>query len=105
MHKFTVVSGLIACWYGLDGLVSWCMSRKWLVWLTSFSFIIYALHAPFVAIFIDGMLDLLHPMGASRMAAFVLLPLLLISVCIIIGLIIRTTLPKVYSILTGGRGL
>jgi fucose 4-O-acetylase-like acetyltransferase len=105
LHKLTVLSGLIACWFGLDWLVRGCMKRQWFVWLTSFSFIIYALHAPFVAIFIDAMLDALHPLGASRILAFVLLPIVIISICIFIGLLVRTALPKVYSVLTGGRGM
>ncbi len=105
LHKFTVLSGLVTCWYGLDFVVQWCMDRQWFVWLTSFSFIIYALHAPFVAIFIDAALDALYPLEATRSIAFVLLPLSIITLCISIGVLIRNALPKLYSLLTGGRGM
>jgi fucose 4-O-acetylase-like acetyltransferase len=105
LHKLTVVSGLIACWYGLDKVVSWCMSRTWFVWLSSFSFIIYAVHAPLVAILINGMFNLLHYMEGYRMVTFVVLPTVIIAVSVFIGFIGRALAPKFYSLLTGGRGM
>lgn len=104
LHKITIVSGLITCWYGLDGLVQWCMNRKWFVWLSAFSFIIYAMHAPFVAYLINGMFSWLHFIEGYRLITFVLLPLLVIACCIGTGAFLRKVTPKFYSILTGGRG-
>lgn len=104
LHKITVVSGLVACWFGLDFLVQFFMRQKWFVWLSSFSFIIYALHAPAVAVLIDGMFDWLAPWPGYRMLSFVLLPLMLCACCVLIGLLIRTLAPKTYAVLTGGRG-
>ena len=59
LHKLTSVSGLIVVWFGGDAIVRWCMSRRWFVWLTSFSFFIYVVHAPWIAIAIDPVLELL----------------------------------------------
>ena len=42
MHKAVVLSGLVACWYGLDPMVKWFMKRTWFTWLSAFAFIIYA---------------------------------------------------------------
>lgn len=105
LHKLTVLSGLIACWYGLDGLVNWCMNRKWFVWLSAFSFIIYAVHAPLVAILINAMFSWLNFMGGYRIISFVLLPVLLIAMSVGLGSLLRATVSKFYSLLTGGRGL
>lgn len=105
LHKAVAISGLIACWYGGDWLVRWCMERRWFVWLTSFSFMIYAMHAPFVAYFINPVINALQPLAAARLLAFVLLPLGIISVCVIVGAVLRKLVPGVYSFLTGGRGL
>lgn len=104
LHKGTVLSGLIAAWYGGDSLVRWFMERKWFVWLSAFSFMIYALHAPFVAYFINPVVHLFQPFEAARLAAFVFLPLVVIAICVSVGALLRTLLPKTYSLLTGGRG-
>jgi fucose 4-O-acetylase-like acetyltransferase len=105
LHKAVVFSGLVACWFGLDGLVRWCMNKNWFVWLSAFSFFIYALHAPWVAIAINGAFEVLQPMLGYRMITFVTLPLAIIAFSILVGALLRKTIPKVYSILTGGRGM
>lgn len=105
LHKFVVLSGLIAAWFGFNGVVRWCMTRKWFVWLSAFSFMIYALHAPLVAIVIDPFYAILNYPYGYRMLTFILLPLTLIICSIVIGALLRKGLPKVYSVLTGGRGL
>lgn len=105
LHKLVGFSGLIACWYGLDFLVKRCMDKKWFIWLSAFSFIIYVLHAPIVTFSINGMLTWLHPFAAYRSMAFVLLPVTIIIFCIIVGILLRNVAPKSYRLLTGGRGL
>ncbi len=104
IHRLVVFSGLIACWYGLDALVKWCMSKQWFVWLSAFSFIIYALHAPLVAYSINQMFSWLYPIPAYRFIAFLLLPLLIIMLSISLGIVLRRLAPRTYGVLTGGRG-
>jgi hypothetical protein len=105
LHKLTVVSGLVACWFGFDKWVAWSMKHNWFVWLTSFSFIIYAIHAPLVAILIDGMFQWLNFVEGYRLIAFALLPTLIVIGSIAFGGVLRTLTPKLYSLLTGGRGI
>lgn len=105
MHKAVVASGLIACWFGLDVMVHWFMERKWFIWLSGFSFMIYALHAPFVAYFINPVIKALEPMEGARLVAFIILPLGIIVLCVGLGALLRALLPKAYGLLTGGRGL
>jgi hypothetical protein len=105
LHKTVVLSGLIACWYGLDRLVGWCMDRNWFVWLSAFSFMIYAMHAPLVAFLIDPALRLLAPLPGTHLIAFIALPLVMISATIVTAAILRKLLPGVYGLLTGGRGM
>ncbi|MEI8004800.1 MAG: acyltransferase [Bacteroidota bacterium] len=105
MHKAVVLSGLVACWYGLDPMVKWFMKRTWFTWLSAFAFIIYALHTPLIAYVITPFLSLLEPMPAFHLAAFILLPIIVIGFCIITGFILRFLTPKIYSVLTGGRGM
>ena len=105
MHKLMVLSGLIACWFGLDPLVRWCMNRKWFIWLTAFAFIIYAMHTPLVAYCIDPVLGLLANTFAPHMIAFICLPVVIITLCVGTGFLLRTVFPRVYGTLTGGRGM
>jgi fucose 4-O-acetylase-like acetyltransferase len=105
LHKVVIVCGLITCWFGLDQLVRLFMNLKWFVWLASFSFFIYALHAPWVAIFIDALFEWLNFMVGYRMITFVLLPLLVIGICVLLGAALRRISPATYQFLTGGRGM
>lgn len=104
MHKMVVFSGLVTCWYGFDPVVKWCMARPWFAWLSAFSFIIYAMHAPLVAITINSMIELLQPLKGAQLMAFFLLPVSLLLLCILTGVALRYFVPKAYSTLTGGRG-
>lgn len=105
LHKLVVVSGLIACWYGLDRFVRFFMNQKWFVWASAFSFFIYALHAPFVAMPIDAVLNVFRPLPGSELISFFVLPTATIVVCIGAGALLRAVSPTVYRTLTGGRGM
>jgi len=105
LHKTVVLSGLIACWYGLDRMVGWFMNKHWFAWLSAFAFMIYVMHAPVVAFLIDPSLQLLHNLPGAHLIMFVALPLVIITAIIVVSAIIRKLLPGVYGVLTGGRGM
>ena len=104
LHKLVVFSGLIIAWFGSNALVKWSMQKQWFVWCTAFAFIIYALHVPLVTYAIDGVFNCLHGLQHYRLSTFFLLPLLIIGFSICVGFLLRKYLPKVYAVLTGGRG-
>jgi peptidoglycan/LPS O-acetylase OafA/YrhL len=81
------------------------MNRKWFVWLSAFSFVIYAMHVPLVAFLINGMFQWLNFVEGYRLITFVALPLMIIAWCIALGLLLRSITPKLYGVLTGGRGV
>lgn len=105
LHKLTVISGLIAVWYSSTALVQWFMAKRWFVWLSAFSFIIYALHAPLVAFAIEGVFRYVNHIPYYRMIVFFLLPVAIMTMSVIAGAVLRTIAPRFYSLLTGGRGL
>ena len=105
LHKLTIASGLVAAWFGSDALVRWCMGQRWFVWLASFSFIIYAVHAPWIAVAIDPVFAWLGPLPGYQMLTFVLLPLAFIAFAVGFGALLRRVVPGLYGVLTGGRGL
>jgi fucose 4-O-acetylase-like acetyltransferase len=105
LHKLTVASGLIAGWFGLDGLSHWCMRNRRFVTLTAFSFFIYAFHTPLVGYAINPVLSWLYPLAAYRLLGFLLLPLTVIAFSIGLGALFRRIAAGTYRLLTGGRGL
>ncbi|MFH1118206.1 MAG: acyltransferase [Bacteroidota bacterium] len=104
MHKLVIVGGLISAWYGGNGIVEFFMKKPWFVWLSAFSFIIYAFHAPLVAYATKAVFNEVHEMVAYRMLTFILLPLTIIAVAVGFGALLRRFLPGLYGVLTGGRG-
>ena len=104
LHKITILAGLMVVWFGCNWLVHFFMNREWFVKLTSFSFIIYALHVPLITYFIDPFFQLLRPFRFYRIATFFLLPIFIILFCVVVGWLLRKITPKVYGVLTGGRG-
>jgi len=105
MHPIIVISGLIACWFGLDKLVRCCMHNKRFTTVSAFAFFIYAFHTPLIAYAIDPVLSLLSPLPAFRLLAFVFLPLAVIALCIALAALFRRIAPITYNLLTGGRGI
>jgi len=104
MHKVVVFSGLITAWYGCNALVKWCMNRKWFVWLSAFSFMIYVMHAPMVAYATDAVFALINQLPYYRMLTYIFLPLTIIAFTVLCGALLRRILPGLYGLLTGGRG-
>lgn len=105
LHKLVVFSGLIAAWFGCDVWVKKCMSFQFFIWLSGFSFIIYALHTPLLFYVNASVMPLLEQYNHYRFLLFLILPIVLIVFCIITGALLRKIVPKFYSILTGGRGM
>ncbi len=105
MHKLVVGSGLICAWYGADKLVNYCMNKRWFVWLSAFSFMIYVLHAPMVVYATKALFLQTNNWVGYRMLTFILLPLCLVALAVLFGALLRKMLPGVYSFVTGGRGL
>ena len=104
MHKFTILSGLIAAWYGSGKMAVTCMRSRWFAWLSAFSFVIYAMHAPAVALVIDPSFAFLRYCYGYRIVSFICLPVIVVACCIILGVLLRRLSPKSYGVLTGGRG-
>jgi hypothetical protein len=104
LHKLVVLSGLIAAWYGCNAMVNWCMQRRWFVWLSAFSFMIYAMHAPMVAYAIEALFAFVSQVPYYRMLSFLFLPLTLIALIVASSALLRKVWPGLYGILTGGRG-
>ena len=105
MHKVVVISGLVSAWYGCNTIVRFFMNIDWFKWLTSFSFMIYVVHAPIVVYATRAMIVETEPYRMGRIITFITIPFILVCLSIFIGYILRKIFPVLYSILTGNRGL
>ena len=105
LHKLGEVSGMLTAWFGLNGLVRWCMARGWFRWLTGFSFMIYVLHVPLVNYATELALRYGRAVPHIHLLTYLGLPLLIVLFSVGVGALLRWALPGVYAVLTGGRGL
>jgi hypothetical protein len=105
LHRAGEISGMLVAWFGLNGLVRWCMARAWFRWLTGFSFMIYVLHVPFVNYATELALRYGRGVPHIHLLTYLLLPLLVVAVSVGIGALLRAVVPGIYAVLTGGRGL
>ena len=85
--------------------MGWCMARVWFCWLTGFSFTIYVLHVPLVHYATALALRYERSVPHIRLLTYLLPPLLIVAFSAGLGALLRRTSPRVYAVLTGGRGL
>lgn len=104
LHVIAILAGILAVWYGGDSLVRWCMQKKWFVWILSFSFVIYGLHVPVIQYATRYLFSVFINFPYYRLLTYFLAPLLVLAFCIAAGSIIRAYAPKIYRVMTGGRG-
>jgi len=104
LYAGTVISGLLAVWFGADELVKWCMQRKWFVWVTAFSFVIYGMHVPLIEYITMLMSRYMNHLPNHRLIIYFLAPATVLLICIVTGSLLRKLVPKVYRLATGGRG-
>ncbi|MDB5234998.1 MAG: hypothetical protein JWR44_1991 [Hymenobacter sp.] len=105
LHKVGEASGMLTAWFGLNGVVRWCMARGWFRWLTGFSFLIYVLHVPLVNYTTELALRYGRAVPHIHLLTYLLLPLLIVALSAGLGALLRRALPGAYAVLTGGRGL
>ena len=105
LHKITVFTGFITIWFGCDAMVRWLMNQKWFVWVSAFSFMIYALHVPLMNYTHHFILPFIQKLPLYRLMDYLLLPLAIILFSIAVGAFLRKLTPGFYSLLTGGRGM
>lgn len=104
LHAVSVLSGIVAVWFSTDRLVKWCMRRHWFVWLSSFSFFVFGLHAPLVVYLTRLSFTWFSTVPNYRLLTYILIPSLVFGFCVLMGSLARRFLPGFYSWSTGGRG-
>ena len=101
LHKTAEALGVLVAWFGADALVRAAMRQTWFRWLTGFSFMVYVVHVPLVNYATEAALQ---RWPGQHLAVYLLLPLAVIALAVLLGALLRRTVPGVYGLLTGGRG-
>ena len=105
LYRLSEVAGVLTAWYGLDGLVRAAMARRWFGWVAGFSFLIYVLHVPTVNYATAWALRAGAGVPHLHLLTYLLLPLLIVAAVVALGSALRAVAPRLYGVLTGGRGL
>lgn len=104
LYAASIVAGIMAIWYGCDKLVTWLMQKKWFRWSTSFAFIIYSMHVPLVFYLTRLFYIYINDFTYYRLLTYFLAPAITLLICIGVGALLRKLLPRIYKVMTGGRG-
>ena len=104
LHDISIFSGILAIWFDADPIVKWCMKKKWFVWASAFSFIIFALHVPLVNYSTRLAYIYWHNISNYRLLTYIVVPIIILFFCIGTGALLRSLFPKAYRLATGGRG-
>ncbi len=104
LQAITVLTGILAVWYSGDKVVRWCMNKKWFVWVTAFSFVIFALHIPLLAYTTRLVYMFAHNIQGYRLFTYIFVPIAILLFCIAVGALLRRLVPGFYKLATGGRG-
>jgi Acyltransferase family len=105
LHRGGEAAGMLAAWFGMDGIARAAMRQSLFRWLAGFSFIIYALHVPMVNYVTEYALKIGTGIAHIELWTYLLVPLVVVAITVVIGAVFRATARPVYSLLTGGRGL
>ncbi len=105
LYKITEITGFIGIWYGGNSVVRWANKQKILQKIMSFSFMIYAFHVPILYFVMLAVNHYLRNWQYHRFFTYLFIPIFIVMVSILTGFLLRKFTPKVYHILTGGRGI
>lgn len=104
LQDISIASGILAIWFVADPIVKWCMNQKWFVRVSSYSFIIFALHVPLIHYSTRLAFIYVRNLQNYRLLTYLIVPILILIFCIAVGSFLKKTFPKAYRIATGGRG-
>ncbi len=104
LHVISVSAGILAIWFSCDRIVRWAMRKKWFVWASAFAFVIYGFHIPLLAYVTRLAYMFMSGIPNYRLIVYVGVPALVLLLCIGFGVVLRSLAPRVYKVMTGGRG-
>lgn len=104
-NKLLVMLGVPAMWYGADILlkVNWLKSP--FLFMTPFAFFVYAAHEPILGMTMH-VIDKISFLSNTHEKVFIIYlvyPMLLTVILLLLGIVLKKHLPKIFGFATGGR--
>lgn len=102
-NNINILIGLYSIWFLYDIIYPKLSHRILNSSILSYSFFIYLGHEPLLTILKKLFLFFGHGTPINILITYIITPIISISICILIGYFLKTHIPSMYSILTGGR--
>jgi len=102
LAQVSIALGVVALWTNYRSLQPALEGRVG-IWLTQFTFFVYAGHEPLLTILKKLFVRLFGLGPWSQLLAFFLLPVLAIAVCVSVAAVMKRFFRPVYLVMTGGR--
>lgn len=100
---FTVFMGIIFIWKLYDVINQENVIFKFLYKYSNYSFFLFAFHEPLQVSFKKIGFAILGKNEPASLILYFIIPILVFFISVNLGMIIQQKIPKIYSILTGGR--
>lgn len=104
LYQLSIPAGIVAIWFSADKLVQWSMNKKWFQRAAGYSFFLYGMHIPLLAYVMQAAVMYLDKIPEYRLLTYIFVPAMVALFCIAVGMLLKKTMPKVYAVVTGGRG-
>lgn len=104
LYQFSVITGILAMWFGADRIIKKIMKHEWFQKVSGFSFFIFGMHVPLLPYVMTWAMLTFNFLPLHRLLLYLTVPLLVLMICVWVAGLIRRFMPKVYLLLTGGRG-
>jgi fucose 4-O-acetylase-like acetyltransferase len=104
LHQLTILTGILAMWFGVDRVMYWFIKQKWFQYASGFSFFIFGLHVPLLPYLMTWSLMTLSFVPNYRLLCYLLVPMVVLLFSVWMGSLFRRFVPVFYKLLTGGRG-
>lgn len=96
---FVILLGVVGVWRGSDYLCSFDTVSS----ITHYTFFIYCSHIPLLNIIKTIIYPKLLDSNIGCILGFIIAPVITISICLIVGKLLRTKLFRIYCLISGGR--
>ncbi|MBI0400169.1 acyltransferase family protein [Cyclobacterium marinum] len=102
--KISILIGIVVLWSLYDVLMKNKLKpNSYILFVSSFSFLIYAFHEPILIMMKKGVFYVLGISNSIALVNYFLSPIITIIISVILGYVLKNQTPSFYKLITGGR--
>jgi surface polysaccharide O-acyltransferase-like enzyme len=104
LHKVTILVGMVACWQLYDNLFDEMdINKRHGTYLFDFTFFLFLFHEPILTVIKKILKSILGKTELSSMVVYLATPVITIVLVIMVGVLLKKHVPKVFAVITGNR--